>query len=136
VRWFSPLATQLGKIAASLDGYTFSTREEKKRGMPLTHVIDVHDTGGKNVAYLTHRPADDGSHQAINAIFVAPEHRQRGLGSELMRRAIAANPDAELRLRARPFKDKPLDAESLKQFYGKQGFEKFDDENRMVIRRS
>ena len=65
-------------------------------------------------------------------MYVTPEHRGKGLAHVLMENAIADAPGREIRLRARPFRDESTSVEALQALYGHHGFEKLDDENRMV----
>lgn len=91
--------------------------------------MDIH-VGDKNVGYLTTHPATDGG-VWIKGLKVDPEYRGRGYASQLLARALEKYQDQEISLRAKPYGDKPLNAEALKRFYKNYGFEAYDDEDRM-----
>jgi 8-oxo-dGTP pyrophosphatase MutT (NUDIX family) len=92
--------------------------------------FDVHENG-KNIGHATVKENPDG-YVWISGIYVDPAHRGRGLGDALMKQVYRAYPGNEFRLRARPYKDKPMDTADLLSYYKKRGFEPYDKENRMV----
>jgi DNA-directed RNA polymerase beta subunit len=112
--------------AAFPEGYATSTRYDDEHSGGT--VVDVHH-GGKNVAWLSYRPKGDHTH--IESMYVAPDHRGKGLAHSLLKETIAANP-GELRLRARPFKDESASTDDLKKLYQQHGFVSSDNEGRMT----
>lgn len=112
--------------AAFPEGYETSTRADDEH--PGGTVVDVHHKE-KNVAWLSYQPKGDHTH--IESMYVAPDHRGKGLAHSLLKETIAANP-GELRLRARPFKDESTSTDALKKLYQRHGFVSSDNEGRMT----
>lgn len=121
-------AAVVSDVRAAADPYVLTERADTD-GVPLLR-FDLHHNG-KNVAYLTSHPATDGG-VWLKGMKVDPAYRGRGLGRRLMEHAIARYPGEVLRLRPRPYDDKPLSAEQLTAFYGRLGFVPYDAEGRMV----
>lgn len=121
----TPDQTKHGSVAFP-EGYATSTRSDDEH--PGGTVVDVHH-GGKNVAWLSYLPKGDHTH--IESMYVAPNHRGKGLAHSLLKETIAANP-GELRLRARPFKDESASTDDLKKLYQQHGFVSSDNEGRMT----
>lgn len=117
-------------IATTNKDYIVTKWKDKDNNKDLDR-IDIH-YNGKNVAFLTHHSASNGDYEWVEAMYVAPEHRGKGLAHRLMEELILDYPEQELRLMVRPFKDKNVSIDDLKKFYKKYGFESYDDENRMA----
>lgn len=113
------------------DGYKVSRRVDEKAGDRSHDVIELHRDGDL-AGWLASHPGSDGDYVWLKSMYVAPEHRGKGLAHVLMENAIADAPGREIRLRARPFRDESTSVEALQALYGRHGFEKLDDENRMV----
>lgn len=106
-------------------------RTDAKKGETTHQVIEARE-GGKKIGWLTHhKGGDDGDYQWLKGMYVAPSHRGTGLGHKLMVAAIEDNTGKELRLRAKPFEDKPLSGQQLQKFYSKHGFKTYDEKGRM-----
>jgi DNA-directed RNA polymerase beta subunit len=119
------------KHSSAPDGYTLSRYVDTKEGDTAHNVIDLHHEG-KNVAWLASHPGTDGDYTWVKSMYVDPAHRGKGLSRVLLQNVIDDHPNAELRLRARPFRDHPTPVDALKKLYGEFGFKTYDDENRMV----
>lgn len=118
----------ISKIAAG--PVRFSEWDDVEDPREPLHRFDAH-VGGKNVGYLTTHPATEGG-VWLKGLRVEPGHRDKGLAKRLVERAIATYPKQDLRLRARPYGDAPLDQTALQKFYGRFGFVPVDDEGRML----
>jgi GNAT superfamily N-acetyltransferase len=84
--------------------------------------VNLRDKDGSLAAYMTTRP-DPAKRQnvtAISSLYVDPRYRGKGLAKKLL--DIAKSKHSNLVLRAKPFKDKPLNTDALKGLYGKHGF--------------
>jgi GNAT superfamily N-acetyltransferase len=97
--------------------------------------IDVHHKG-KNVGFQTYHPGSDGDYVWVKSLYVDPKHRGKGVATLLMDEVERKNKGKELRLRARPFRDKSMSADELKEIYGRRGYVQYDDKNRMVKKAS
>lgn len=124
---------QVEKTASLLpEGYVLSRRIDPGKDGKLDHnVIDLHYQN-KNVGYLTHHPGTDGDYQWLKGMYIDPSHRGKGLSHVLLDELVKDNPNKELRLRARPFKDEATSVDALKKLYQNHGFQQYDDENRML----
>jgi GNAT superfamily N-acetyltransferase len=116
---------------ATPDGYKISRRVDEKAGDRSHDVVEIHNDG-KLAGWLASHPGSDGDYVWLKSMYVAPEHRGKGLAHVLLKSAIADAPGREIRLRARPFRDESTSVEALQALYGSHGFQKLDDENRMV----
>lgn len=115
-----------------------SEREDLDDPAEPLHRFDLHQAGpsgaseaGKNIGYLTSHPATEGG-VWLKGMKVDPAHRGRGMAKTLLEAALAKYQGQDLRLRAKPYDDEPLDAAALQKFYGRYGFVPYDDEGRMV----
>jgi GNAT superfamily N-acetyltransferase len=92
-----------------------------------TRVIAAYDPGGELVGFA--RVMSDGSNMAwLGDVFVLPEHRRRGLGTELAREAVS-HPDHRDCLWY-------LNTRDAHDMYSKLGFEPADPGRTMVRRPS
>lgn len=89
---------------------------------------DVHKDG-KNVAYSSLRPeSTEGDGPWISGLYVNPDFRGQGLAKALMEKIEKDHEGQMLRMRARPYKDKSVDTETLMKIYKGMGFESYDPE--------
>lgn len=120
-----------GPNRPALLAVNYSTRVDKEPGDIDLDRIDAH-VAGKNVGYLTSHPGTDGNYRWLKGMRVDPQFRGQGIAKSLLDNFLTAYPDMEIRLRAKPYEDSPLDAEGLKSVYARRGFVPLDDEDRMV----
>jgi GNAT superfamily N-acetyltransferase len=125
------LSGRLEKTASG--GYVLSEYTKKGDNASDRDVqrIDVHHKG-KNVGFQTYHPGSDGDYVWVKSLYVDPKHRGKGVAKMLLDEVERKNKGKELRLRARPFRDKSVSAEGLKEMYGRRGYVQYDDKNRMV----
>jgi GNAT superfamily N-acetyltransferase len=71
-------------------------------------------------ALVTHRSGT----RLVNSLQVRPEHRQHGVGRQLMGAVIEAHGDHEMTLEPSPFGDGGPTERRLRSFYGSMGFTK------------
>jgi len=92
----------------------------------LMRRYDAH-IDGKNVAYASLKPTStEGDGPWISGVWVNPDNRGQGLARELMARITEDHRGEVLRLRARPYKDKAVDKETLMKIYEGMGFSSYD----------
>lgn len=92
---------------------------------------DVHHKG-KNIAYSSLKPkSTEGDGPWISGLWVDPKHRGKGHAKKLMNRIEKDYKGQTLRMRARPYKDKSVDTDTLVSIYKKWGFEPYDKKNRL-----
>jgi GNAT superfamily N-acetyltransferase len=119
-----------GKYAADEGALTltsFTDRGPDEDEDPMLR-YDIH-RDGKNIAYSSLRPeSSEGDGPWISGIYVDPEARGEGLAKMLMEKIESDHEGQTLRLRARPYKDKSVDTETLMKIYESMGFESYDEE--------
>ena len=93
--------------------------------------------GGENVAYLTYNPlSTEGDGPWVSGLYVDPAYRGEGLASRLLEEMERRHRGQTLRLRARPYKDKPLSTEELMKVYESMGYMSYDPEERTRMAKS
>ena len=68
----------------------------------------------------------------ILSLQVEPEFRGKGVATELLNKIISDYSTTDLYIRPRPYKDKPVDRDKLRNFYAKMGFVELGEEGKMV----
>src|ERR1035441_7372251 len=62
-------------------------------------------------------------HETLAAgLWVSPEHRRKGIGTQLVRNVIGRYGNHDFRLKVNPFEDKPVTLHALIRFYAGLGF--------------
>lgn len=127
------LTKQSSMVKQAGGGYTLSewTKKGDDKSDRDVQRIDVHHKG-KNVGFQTYHPGSDGDYVWVKSLYVDPKHRGKGVAKMLLDEVERKNKGKELRLRARPFRDKSVSADSLKEIYKKRGYVQYDEDNRMV----
>lgn len=87
---------------------------------------------GKNVAYIVvNNVSTEGDGPWISGLWVHPNWRRLGIAKTLMEEVERDYEGKTIRLRAKPYKDREVDTETLVHMYEKWGFELYDDQHRM-----
>lgn len=104
---------------------SFTDRGSNEDKDPMLR-YDIHEDD-RNIAYSSLRPeSSEGDGPWISGIYVDPEHRGEGLARQLLSAIEEDHQGQTLRLRARPYKDKAVDTETLMKIYAAMGFESYD----------
>jgi len=115
----SPTTRHLPKKAADDHVYSKGTEGKNKR-------YDVHQND-KNVAYAVVRPkSTEGDGPWVGGLYVHPEHRSHGLAHQMLRNIEEDHAGQTVRLRAKPYKDKGMDTDTLVAAYKRWGFTPYD----------
>ena len=93
--------------------------------------FDAH-LNGKNIAYLTTSINKKQNYVWFKGLYVSPKYRKKGIATKLMRLSLKKYKNKEIRLRSRPYKDKPLNTKQIINFYKKFRFRIYDKQNRMI----
>ena len=115
---------ELVKIAS----FKITARPGKKEGSTRYTLRDGRRTAG--TALIFHS-SSEGDGPWLKGIHVKPSYRRKGVSKHLMDAIYSDYKGKTMRLRARPYKDKPLTKQQLMRFYRKRGFTPYDSDGRM-----
>ena len=114
------------------ESYEWSTISQKN-GIGGTNIKYSIKNNLEEIAYIKTTEPIEENQTWIQALYVAPQYRRKGLAKQLVNHVIKLR-TTPLYLRATPYKDEPLSEDNLISFYQSLGFKPINHLNKVYLK--